>query len=144
MNLLSCDTTYISTPVKNINRFSEKKKPIEKPIETREQDFKNFLKKFNHDKELQLNSIKFPLESLTYLELFDSYDTLFIKKTEYFPIKIEEYYTNDEKVVVAYDFHHSNQVITTIHAETPRIHKQYIFEQLDGKWFLVKYINFSN
>ncbi|RFS16901.1 hypothetical protein [Emticicia sp. C21] len=102
------------------------------------EDFNTFLKRFSAEKDFQLSRIKYPLISKYYDYDTDKFTTIITQKEE------REFGSlNKKNYIKKVTKEHPEKYILNILLDDTGIYVDYIFELINGKWFLTTTIDQS-
>lgn len=107
-------------------------------VHSKEENFESFLKKFSSDKDFQFSRIQFPVNNKVYNTDTGQFENLFIPKADWtfsnFNNKLYSKKVTEEN---------AKKFILNIQIDDTGVHIDYIFELINGEWFLTAIIDES-
>lgn len=99
--------------------------------QSKKEDFESFLKKFSSDKDFQFSRVRFPVHNKVYNTDTGQFENLFIPKADWqFSTFNNKLYS--KKVTKE----NAKKFILNIQIDDTGVHVDYIFELINGEWFL--------
>ena len=146
--LLSCETK--ENKYNSLIKISNSKNGIDSTFKDNvvieQLDFELFIDKINKDCKFQKSRIKFPLESISLVDMENNtYDTIFVTRENYECMEFTSPRSNVSEGEVILKFNHVSETekIILLQVEGTGIHIQYFFNFKNNIWSLVKILDES-